>query len=109
MLLYCWRQRRTRPPGADFWTPARLRFGEEAAEGPPAVLRIIVVFSMVSVFWALYDQHSSTWIEQAKAMNLTLTVPTIFWYGGSSRRWSSRSLFGALCFSCGWRHRCRAG
>ncbi len=81
VLWYCWKNRRQRPPGAGFWAPARERFGEEAAEGPPAVLRIIVVFSMVSVFWALFDQHSSTWVEQAKAMNLRMTVPTIFWYG----------------------------
>jgi len=84
VLLYCFRNRGARPPGGDFWAPARARFGDEAAEGPPAVLRIIVVFSMVSVFWALFDQHSSTWIEQAKAMNLTLAAPAIllqmWWY-----------------------------
>jgi POT family proton-dependent oligopeptide transporter len=81
VLLYCFRQRGARRPGDDFWSPARARFGEEAADGPPAVLRIIVVFSMVSVFWALFDQHSSTWIEQAKAMDLTLRVPEwiFFW------------------------------
>ncbi len=81
-LLYCRRRRRARKPGEDFWAPARSRFGDEVADGPPAVLRIIVVFSMVSVFWALFDQHSSTWIEQAKAMDLTLTVPAIFWQYG---------------------------
>ncbi|MFA5266131.1 MAG: hypothetical protein WC378_20095 [Opitutaceae bacterium] len=79
ILLYCYRNRSGRKEGENFWTPARARFGEEAAEGPPAVLRIIVVFSMVSVFWALFDQHSSTWVEQAKFMNLTLTVPGVFW------------------------------
>ncbi|OHE89163.1 MAG: hypothetical protein A3G75_05550 [Verrucomicrobia bacterium RIFCSPLOWO2_12_FULL_64_8] len=76
VLMYCFRRRRR---GKDFWAPARERFGEEAAEGPPAVLRIILVFSMVSVFWALFDQHSSTWIEQAKSMNLTLTLPAVLW------------------------------
>ena len=95
-LLYCWRQRGTRQPGQDFWTPARLRFGEEAAEGPPAVLRIIVVFSMVSVFWALFDQHSSTWIEQAKAMDLSLTVPTVFWTLGVVVGLLAASLLGAV-------------
>lgn len=80
ILLYCFRNRSSRKAGEDFWAPARERFGEEAAEGPPAVFRIIIVFSMVSVFWALFDQHSSTWVEQAKAMNLTLTVPVWFWY-----------------------------
>jgi POT family proton-dependent oligopeptide transporter len=96
MLLYCYRHRHTRRPGEDFWTPARLRFGDEAAEGPPAVLRIIVVFSMVSVFWALFDQHSSTWIEQAKAMNLILTVPTVFWNGWVVPGLVLTALFGAL-------------
>ena len=95
-LLYCWRQRGARTAGEDFWTPARIRFGDETAEGPPAVLRIIVVFSMVSVFWALFDQNSSTWIEQAKAMNLTLTVPTIFWPLGGVAGLLAASLFGAV-------------
>lgn len=80
VLLYCFRHRASRKPGDDFWAPARARFGDEAAEGPPAVFRIIVVFSMVSVFWALFDQHSSTWIEQATAMNLKLVVPHFVWY-----------------------------
>ena len=79
VLLYCWRQRGARRAEEDFWAPARARFGDEVADGPPAVLRIIVVFSMVSVFWALFDQHSSTWIEQAKAMNLQVTMPAILW------------------------------
>jgi POT family proton-dependent oligopeptide transporter len=96
VLLYCWRQRATRKPGEDFWTPARVRFGDEAADGPPAVLRIIVVFSMVSVFWALFDQHSSTWVEQAKAMNLTLTVPTVFWMLGVVFGLVGGALFGAV-------------
>ena len=52
-----------------FWRPALRRFGREAAEGPPAVLRIITVFAMVSVFWALFDQHSSSWIAQAREMD----------------------------------------
>ena len=52
-----------------FWRPALRRFGREAAEGPPAVLRIITVFAMVSVFWALFDQHSSSWIAQARDMD----------------------------------------
>lgn len=81
ILLFSLRQRRTRSSTDDFWAPARRRFGEEAAEGPPAVFRILLVFSMVSVFWALFDQHSSTWIEQAKSMNLAFTVPTVLWNG----------------------------
>ncbi len=81
VLVYSLRHQRDRRPGDGYWAPARRHFGDEAAEGPPAVLRIIVVFSMVSVFWALFDQHASTWVEQAKSMNRTLVVPGIVWSG----------------------------
>lgn len=96
VLLYCFRHRGTRKPNDDFWAPARARFGEEAADGPPAVFRIIVVFSMVSVFWALFDQHSSTWIEQATAMNLKLLVPHFIWFWWFVPVAVATTLFGAV-------------
>ena len=74
VLFYCIGHRRERKAGQGFFEVARAKFGE-AAEGPSAVLRIMLVFSMVSVFWALFDQHASTWIEQAKQMDRTLTLP----------------------------------
>jgi dipeptide/tripeptide permease len=43
------------------------------------VLKIVLVFSMVSVFWALFDQHASTWIKQAGQMDLTFTMPYWLW------------------------------
>ncbi len=45
-------------------------FGEKTAEGPMAVIRIILVFAMVSVFWALFDQHMTSWVRQAQRMDL---------------------------------------
>ncbi|MFN0057920.1 MAG: MFS transporter [Planctomycetota bacterium] len=75
MLLYAVQHRHERQPGEPFFGPVRRKFGDEAAEGPPAVFRICTVFSMISVFWALFDQHASTWITQAQRMNLDLTVP----------------------------------
>jgi POT family proton-dependent oligopeptide transporter len=55
-----------------FWRPALERFGQEATEGPVAVLKIISVFFLISIFWALFDQHASSWIEQAKRMDLSV-------------------------------------
>lgn len=82
VLLYAFRSQKQRKPGQGFFGPAAEKFGEEAAEGPPAVLRIMLVFSMVSVFWALFDQHASTWVEQAKQMGLGVTMPYYLgWYG----------------------------
>lgn len=72
VLLYAMTNQRRRRPGKGFFSVAEERFGAEAAEGPPAVLKIMVVFSMVSVFWALFDQHSSTWIKQAQLMDRRL-------------------------------------
>jgi POT family proton-dependent oligopeptide transporter len=75
ILLYSMKHQHLRKEGMGFFDVARERFGAEAAEGPPAVLKIAIVFSMVSVFWALFDQHSSTWIRQAEQMDLAVTLP----------------------------------
>lgn len=45
------------------------RFSEEAIEGTKAIFRIMGIFLMVSIFWALFDQHASSWIRQAEMMN----------------------------------------
>jgi len=60
-----------------FFAAARARFGDEAAEGPLAVLRIVSVFAMVSVFWALFDQHSSSWVAQARQMDRVFTLGSL--------------------------------
>jgi POT family proton-dependent oligopeptide transporter len=77
VLLYALRHRRERQPGQGFFDVARARFGDEAADGPPAVLRIMMVFSAVSLFWALFEQHSSSWINQANRMDLALDLPLL--------------------------------
>jgi POT family proton-dependent oligopeptide transporter len=53
-----------------FFASAARRYGSEVAEGPLAVLRIISVFFLVSVFWALFDQHATSWVRQAQKMDL---------------------------------------
>lgn len=54
---------------------AREKFGDEAVEGTVAVFRIMSVFLMVSIFWSLFDQHSSSWIRQAIMMDLSFNLP----------------------------------
>jgi POT family proton-dependent oligopeptide transporter len=56
--------------GSSFWRPALERFGLKTTEGPVAVFKIISIFFLVTVFWALFDQHGSTWVRQAGQMNL---------------------------------------
>ena len=92
MLVYCFRHRGERKPGQGFFEPARAKFGDDAADGPAAVLRLMLVFSAVSAFWALFDQSASTWVQQAKEMELGLTLPTyLYWYVVSA------VVGGALC------------
>ena len=39
-----------------------------AIEGARAVLRILIVFALVTPFWSLFDQKASTWILQGREM-----------------------------------------
>lgn len=69
----------TRQPGDGFFGPAERRFGPEAGESARAVLRVVSVFALVSVFWALFDQHSSTWITQAQHMDRKFEFGLVGW------------------------------
>src|SRR5690606_10265948 len=42
----------------------------EDVEGVRTVLRILIVFFLVTPFWSLFDQKASTWILQAQRMQL---------------------------------------
>jgi proton-dependent oligopeptide transporter, POT family len=41
---------------------------DEAVDGVRAVLRILIVFALVTPFWSLFDQKASTWVLQADQM-----------------------------------------
>jgi len=58
-----------------FFGPAARKFGDAAVEGPAAVFRIVMIFIFVSLFWALFDQHASSWIRQAGMMDREVTLP----------------------------------
>jgi len=47
---------------------ARRVHPNEAVDGVAAVLRILIVFALVTPFWSLFDQKASTWILQANDM-----------------------------------------
>src|SRR6187549_359788 len=42
----------------------------EALAGVRSVLRVLVLFALVTPFWSLFDQKASTWVLQANAMAL---------------------------------------
>src|SRR3546814_17585620 len=41
---------------------------DEAVDGARAVLRILIVFALVTPFWSLFDQTASTWVLQGARM-----------------------------------------
>lgn len=47
---------------------ARGAHPDEAVDGVRAVLRILIVFALVTPFWSLFDQKASTWVLQADQM-----------------------------------------
>jgi len=59
----------------EFFKPAMERFGRDPIDGAVALFKIMSIFVFIAVFWALFDQHSSTWIRQATMMNLVVDLP----------------------------------
>jgi POT family proton-dependent oligopeptide transporter len=48
---------------------ARAAHPDEAVDGARSVLRILVLFALVTPFWSLFDQKASTWVLQARGMD----------------------------------------
>ncbi len=57
-----------REAGKSFWDAARPRFSESEIAAAKSVLPILGVFSLVPVFWSLFDQTNSTWVLQGQKM-----------------------------------------
>jgi proton-dependent oligopeptide transporter, POT family len=57
-----------REPGQKFWDSAGGRFSEKEIDAAKSVLPILGVFSLVPVFWSLFDQTNSTWVLQGGKM-----------------------------------------
>ena len=58
----------TKDAGKGFWSAARQRFSEREVDAAKSVLPILGVFALVSPFWSLFDQTSSTWVLQGEKM-----------------------------------------
>lgn len=55
--------------GESFLEVARKKYSAERVEGAKAAVDIFKVFFWVIAFWALFDQHSSSWVLQAEKMD----------------------------------------
>jgi POT family proton-dependent oligopeptide transporter len=59
-----------RQAGESFLDVAAVKHGKESVEASKAVIDIAKLFAAISVFWALFDQHGSSWVIQAMNMDL---------------------------------------
>jgi proton-dependent oligopeptide transporter, POT family len=58
---------------------ARGRHPDHAVEGVRAVLRILVIFGLVTPFWSLFDQKASTWVLQGNEMVMLAAGSPLGW------------------------------
>jgi len=58
----------SRQPGKKFWDVARAKFTEREVDAASSVGPILLVFAPITIFWALFDQTSSTWVMQGNQM-----------------------------------------
>jgi proton-dependent oligopeptide transporter, POT family len=64
------RNQKTRKAGQSFLDAAIKEHSQEQIEAAKAVVDIAKLFAAISVFWALFDQHGSSWVIQAMNMDL---------------------------------------
>ncbi len=57
-------------------------------DGAKAVLRVLIIFALVTPFWSLFDQKASTWVLQGQAMAL----PGWSWFQSASQMQSLNPL-----------------
>jgi proton-dependent oligopeptide transporter, POT family len=51
------------------WAGAVQKHEQARVDGVRAVLKVLLVFAPIPLFWALFDQKASTWVLQAKKMD----------------------------------------
>jgi POT family proton-dependent oligopeptide transporter len=57
-----------RKAGQSLWDVARQRFSDREVDAARSVGPVLAVFAPITIFWALFDQTSSTWVMQGSKM-----------------------------------------
>jgi POT family proton-dependent oligopeptide transporter len=60
---------------------ARGKHPSDAIDGVRAVLRVLIVFALVTPFHSLFDQKATTWVEQGKSMYIPVWELDLGWLG----------------------------
>lgn len=70
VLSSAFKNQKSRKAGQSFMDAAIKDHSQEQIEASKAVVDIAKLFAAVSIFWALFDQHGSSWVIQAMNMDL---------------------------------------
>lgn len=70
VIMSAFSNQKNRKAGESFLDAAATKHGKENVEAAKAVIDIAKLFAGVTIFWALFDQHGSSWVIQATNMNL---------------------------------------
>lgn len=70
VLSSAFKNQKNRKAGQSFMDAAIKDHSQEQIEASKAVVDIAKLFAAVSIFWALFDQHGSSWVIQAMNMDL---------------------------------------
>ncbi|MCL2566834.1 MAG: MFS transporter [Alphaproteobacteria bacterium] len=61
---------KTRKDGKSFFAKAYEKYPQENVDGVISVLNVLKIYAIIIVFWSMFDQKGSTWIIQAREMDL---------------------------------------
>lgn len=70
VVLTAFKNRKSAQAGQSFLETATEKHGAQNVEGAKAVVDIAKLFATIPLFWALFDQHGSSWVIQASLMDL---------------------------------------
>jgi len=72
IFTYCFKHRKQRRSYQSFFDVGLKKFTKEEVESCKSAFNIFKVFIAVAMFWALFDQQGSTWVNQARQMDLVV-------------------------------------
>jgi len=70
VVFSAFNNQKSRKAGQSFLDAALVDHQQEHIDATKSVLDIAKLFAAISVFWALFDQHGSSWVIQAMNMDL---------------------------------------
>ncbi len=100
VVASAFRHNSSRKPGQKFLDGAIKDHSQEQIEAVRAVFDIAKLFAAISVFWALFDQHGSSWVIQA--MNMDLVFMGVEFEASQISAWNPIMVMGLIpLFSMG--------